>query len=125
VKVKRFIEKYKLSLDDLNQLFYKEDGEVQPLFDDLKTTRASESQIRITLLQCLLKAIHTGDFQTEVEFVREDAKARKCYDTNNWAQIYNNSAGLFDFEKYGRDTKIVTLSESGKAALAELVKELR
>lgn len=125
VKARRLLEKHDLSVDHLNQLFYKDGDELLPLYDDLKTTRTSESQIRITLLQSLLNAIRTGDFQTTVEAVREEASTRKCYDTNNWANNYTNNEALFDFDKYSRKVKAITLSEQGKAELANVVKELQ
>lgn len=125
VKAKRLLEKNDLSLDHLNQLFYKEGDKILPLYDDLKTTRTSESQIRITLLQCLLNAIRTGGFETEVEAARAESTERKCYDKNNWANNYTNNAALFDFDKYSRSIKTITLSEQGKKELADIIKELQ
>jgi len=125
LKTRRFLEKQGLSVDHLNQLFYKDGDQILPLYDDLKTTRTSESQIRITLLQCLLNSIRTGDFQTQVESARDEASTRKCYDKNNWGGNYSNNAALFDFEKYSRQVKVITLSEQGKAELANVIKELQ
>jgi len=125
VKAKRLLEKNDLSLYHLNQLFYKEGEQILPLYDDLKTTRTSESQIRITLLLCLLNAIRTGEFQTEVEAARKESTERKCYDKNNWSANYTNNAALFDFDKYSRLIKTITLSEEGKKELANIIKELQ
>jgi hypothetical protein len=125
VAVRRFLEKNDLSLDHLNQLFYKEGDQVLPLYDDLKTTRTSESQVRIPLLQGLHNAIRSGMFQTSVDNVRQEATTRKCYDKNNWGNNYTNNAGLFDFDRYTRDVKTITLSEQGKKELADVVKEIR
>lgn len=125
VKARRLLEKNDLSVDHLNQLFYKESDQIQPLYDNLKTTRTSESQIRITLLQCLLNAIQTGDFQTEVEAARKEASVRKCYDKNNWAGNFTNNAALFDFDKYSRSVKTIALSDQGKSELANVIKELQ
>jgi hypothetical protein len=125
LKVRRFLEKGDLSVDHLNQLFYKEGDAILPLYDDLKTVRTSESQIRITILQCLLNAIRTGDFQTTVEAAREEATTRKCYDKNNWGNNYSNNAALFDFDKYTRNVKTITLSDQGKTELANVIKELQ
>src|SRR5262245_5482345 len=33
VKARKFMERYSLSLDHLNQLFYKDDGEIKPLYE--------------------------------------------------------------------------------------------
>ena len=125
VKARRLLEKNDLSVDHVNQLFYKEGDQIVPLYDELKTTRTSESQVRITLLQCLLNAIRTGDFQTTVEAAREEAATRKCYDSRNWGNNYTNNAGLFDFEKYTKAVKTITLSEEGKTELAHVMKELQ
>ena len=118
------MEKQALDLEDLNQDFYKENESVQPLYDDLKTTRVSESQIRIALLQCLKNAIETGDFDTAVEDIKSEATVRKCYDSSNWGNNFNNNSGLFDLETYGRDVQRIALSEQGKSELAKVIKEL-
>ena len=123
--VRRFLEKTDLSIDHLNQLFYKEGDQVLPLYDDLKTTRTSESQVRITLLQCLHNAIRSGKFQTTVEDVRQEATTRKCYDKNNWGNNYSNNSGLFDFDKYTKDVKTITLSDQGKKELSDVIKEIK
>lgn len=125
VAARRFLEKSDLSIDHLNQLFYKEGDQILPLYDDLKTTRTSESQVRITLLQCLHNAIRSGTFQTSVDDVRQEATTRKCYDKNNWSNNYTNNAGLFDFDKYTKGVKAITLSEQGKKELAAVVKEIQ
>jgi len=125
LKVRRLLEKSGLTVENLNQLFYKEDNNILPLYDDLKTTRVSESQIRITLLQCLHEAIKSGDFKANLDAVRDEAVTRKCYDVKNWANNFNNNAHLFDFEKYSKKIKIVSLSETGKTELANLIKELQ
>src|SRR5712692_3831534 len=46
VKARQFLKKSGLTVEHINQLFYKEEGNFLPLYDDLKTTKASESQIR-------------------------------------------------------------------------------
>ena len=125
VKAKRFLEKFGLTVEQLNQLYYKEGDQILALYEDLKTTRTSESQVRITLLLCLHSAIQTGNLQTTVEAVREETQTRKCYDRNNWRNNYTNNAGLFDFEKYSKNVKTISLSEQGKKELANLIKELQ
>ena len=123
VKTKRFLDKEKLTIKQLSQLFYKEGEQILALYDDLHTTRTSESQIRITLLQSLQNAIRTGNFQTTMEATREEANTRKCYDISNWANNYNNNAELFDFDKYSRKLQTITLSNEGKRELANLIRE--
>jgi len=125
VKVRRFLEKYSLSIEDLNNIFYKEGDRILSLYDDLKTTRMSEGQIRITLLQALHAAINSGDFVAHVEDVRKECADRKYYDGANFAANMRNSKTLFDFDKYTKSTKAVKLSENGRKELAEVVKELQ
>jgi hypothetical protein len=124
LKARKFLEKYKLSIDEINRLFYKEGGAILPLFDDLRTTRTSEAQVRIALIQCLLSALGSGEFQTEVENIRSECQERKCYDKNNFGANFNNNIGLFDVEKYGRDVNTLRLSEAGKEELSKLISEL-
>lgn len=125
VKVRKFMEKYGISIEQLNQIFYKEADKILPLYDDLKTTRTSESQIRIALLMSLVNALSSGEFEAIVEEVRTECQARKCYDMNNWSNNFQNNAILFDFGKYKKGIKAVRLSESGKKELADLIKELQ
>jgi len=125
VKARKFIEKHDLSLDQLNNLFFKEGGELKPLYEDLKTTRMSESQIRVTLLLALRNALTSGDFQTEVATVRDECTQRKCYDGNNFSNNYNNNKVLFDFNKYTKATASVRLSEAGRKELADVIQELQ
>ena len=125
VKARHFLKKYSLSVDDLNNLFYKEDGQILTLYEDLKTTRMSESQMRISLLQALQNSFGSGDFEAQVENVRAECADRKCYDNGNFASNFNKNKALFDFEKYSKDTKSLKISESGRQQLAEIIKELQ
>jgi len=125
VKTRRFLDKHSLTVSDVNQLFYKEGDQIFPLYEDLKTTRTSESQVRITLLQCLHNAIRSGNFTTSIQDIKEEAVTRKCYDTNNWNNNFSNNAILFDFKKYTKKVQTINLSEQGKTELAEVIKELK
>jgi hypothetical protein len=90
LKARKFLQKYVLSVDHLNNLYFKENDELKTLYEDLKTVRTSESQIRITLLQALQNAISTGEFETDAENVRKECMLRKCYDVGNFSANYNN-----------------------------------
>jgi hypothetical protein len=126
VKAKKFLEKYQKTIDDLNQILYKEGDELRPLFEDLKTTKTSESQIRIALLQALTSGIKSGEFQFDGEEVRKECQTRKCYDAGNFSANFKNSASLFDgFEKYDKQSPMIRLSEDGRMALAQVISELR
>jgi hypothetical protein len=125
VKVKRFMEKQGVSLEDLNLVFYKEDEVFLPLYDSLGTTKTSQSQIRVTLMSCLQSALGDGEFQADIEQVRSECQLRKCYDNKNFNANFANNARLFDFKKFTKDIKALRLSDAGKAELAEVIKELK
>lgn len=125
MKVKHFLKKHSLSADDLNNIFYKEEDKILPLYDDLKTTTMSESQMRIALLQGLRQAIDTGNFEAQVEEVRSECTDRKCNDKSNFAANFKKNKTLFDFDDYTGSTKAVKLSEEGRTKLAEIIKEIQ
>jgi len=126
VKARQFLKKSGLTVEHINQLFYKQEGSFLPLYDDLKTTKTSESQIRIALLHSLLEGMRTGDFAFNGESVREEAQVRKCYDSPNFAAHFKNSKELFDgFSKYNKTSPTIKLSADGKARLAEVIKDLQ
>lgn len=124
-KARHFLQQHSLTVDHLNNLFYKEGDEIQPLFEDLKTTRMAEGQVRIALLQALKRAITTGSFEAQVEEVRLEATDRKFYDSANFAKTFRSNEDLFDFEKWDKNVKTVRLSPEGKNRLAEVMKELQ
>lgn len=125
MKVRKFLEKYNLSIEHINNLFFQEVKEVKPIYDDLKTTKTSESQIRVALLLALRKAMTTGEFEIETMAVKDECTERKCYDVKNFGNNFNNRKSLFDFDKFTKDTSTVRLAEAGKVMLAELIKELQ
>ena len=122
MKTKKFLEKGDVTLVQLNELFYKDGDKFESLSVDLKVTKMSEAQMRVALLQALQNSLDSGDFQTTVEAVREECKARKTYDQANFAANFKSSAYLFDFETWSRDVTDLRLSEDGKKELAAVVK---
>jgi hypothetical protein len=125
LKARKFMEKYSVTIAEINNLFYKDAGVITPLYEDVKTTRMSEAQIRITLLQSLKSALGDGEFAATVEAVRTECRDRKTLDGANFAANYKNNATLFDFEKFDRETKALRLTEDGRKELAQLIKELQ
>ncbi len=125
VKVKRFMEKNTVSLEDLNLVFYKEGESFLPLYDSLGETKTSESQIRVALLRALRSALTNGEFEATLEDVKSECQQRKCFDGNNWRNNFVNNKRLFDFGKFAKDIKAVKLSDEGKEELAEVVKQLK
>ncbi len=126
VKVKQLMKKEGITIEQINQIFYKENGDLKRLYDDLKTTKAAESQIRISLLSAFRNAIQNGDFQFNGEDVRKETQLRKCFDAANFTVNFKNNKSLFDtFEKYDKNKPVVNLSSEGKVRLAEIIKELQ
>jgi len=125
VKARHFLKKYSVTIEQINNLFYKDGDKLGTLYDDLKTTRVAESQVRVALLQALLRALQSGEFECDVEEVRSECEARKCYDRNNFGNNFTNNAGLFDFGKYNKSITKIRLSEAGKKELSELIAELQ
>lgn len=126
VKARQFLKKSGLTIENINQLFYKEEGNFLPLYDDLKTTKAAESQIRVALLHALLSGMHTGDFEFNGESVRNEVQIRKCFDQPNFATIFKKNSDLFDgFSNYSKTSPTIRLSTDGKARLVEVIKELQ
>ena len=124
MKTKKFLEKYEVTLAQLNELYYKNDEVFESLSVDLKVTKMSEGQIRIALLQALQNSLASGNFQTTVEAVREECKARKTYDSTNFTAHFKNNAEIFDFGAWSSDLTELRLSEAGKKELATAVKLL-
>ena len=124
MKTKKFLEKYEVTLAQLNELYYKNDEVFESLSVDLKVTKMSEGQIRIALLQALQNSLSSGNFQTTVEAVREECKARKTYDSTNFTAHFRNNAEVFDFGAWSSDLTELRLSETGKKELAIAVKLL-
>lgn len=122
MKTKKFLDKGEVTLAQLNELFYKNDDAFESLSVDLKVTKMSEGQIRIALLQALQNSLATGNFQTTVEAVREECKARKTYDQANFTTNFKNTADFFDFGTWSREVTELRLSEAGKQELAAAVK---
>lgn len=126
VKAKQFMKKSGITMEQINQILYKEGDEYLTLIDDLKTTKAAESQIRIALIQSLVNGIKTGDFEFSGEQVRNETQIRKCYDMNNYSTNFKNNKEYFEnFEKYDKNNPTIKLSSKGKDALANTIKELQ
>jgi hypothetical protein len=111
-----------LSLSDINNAFYKDGEEIKPLFDDLKSSKISESQIKLALLEAFKNGIKTGDFKFDTTVVKQQCEIYKCYDAGNFAAYFRNRKDLFG-EEYARNS-VMSLSSEGKKELVNLIKEL-
>ena len=127
VKIQRFLQSN--GIDDLiiNQLYYKEDGKILPLYDSLGSTKMSECQIRLSLLTAFENAFNNqnGELTFNGEIVRTRCNDMKCYDKPNFATIFKSHSKNFDNwdEKYNKSTEY-SLSVEGKKHLAETLKTL-
>ena len=124
VKTKRFMTNNDVTLEHINNVFYKEGESFELLITDFGAKNMADGQMRIAMLQALHQALTDGNFTATVETVREGCKMRKCLDATNFTANFKNNAGLFDFGEWLRGTTNVRLSEEGKKALAEVVKNL-
>lgn len=124
MKARKFIEKGGLTLEDINNVFYKEGDKFELLVTDFGATTMAGGQIRIASMQALQRALMDGEFTTTVEAVREECKMRKCYDGPNFTTSFKKSAAHFDFGEWTKDVTELRLSEEGKKALAEVIKKL-
>jgi len=120
VKVQRFLETNGVSFEMINKLYYKENGQILPLYESLKSTQMSECQIRLALLTAFENSFATGEMKFNGEEVRKRCQQMKCYDGSNFAANFKNNSHLFDdwAEKYDK-TATYGLSIDGKKKLAE------
>ena len=122
-KFKKFMKDYGIDIEKINQLFYFENGSFLGIYDDLKTFKTSEIQIRTALLQAMIQAMNCGDFEFDGESVRAECQKRKAYDKNFTANFKNNASFFEGFVSYERGTT-VKLSENGKKELTKVIEEL-
>lgn len=124
MKTRKFMSSNDLTLEHINNVFYKEGDKFELLITDFGATNMTEGQIRIASMQALHQALTDGDFTTTVEAVRDECKMRKCYDAPNFARNFRANAETFDFGEWSKEVNELRLSEGGKKALAEVVKTL-
>jgi hypothetical protein len=122
-KAKALIKNNGMTIEDINNLFYKEGGEFKPLFDDLKTTKMADSQIRLALLEALKNALKDGEFRFSIETVRSLCDTHKCYDKSNFAANFRNNKSLFA-DEYKKGATEIQLSPQGKKELSRIVEEI-
>ena len=118
IKTRKFIEHHSLSYKVINKLYYKENDDIKPLYDNLGTTQTSKSQIRLALLSAFEGSFKEGEMIFNTDTVKERCRILKCLDMGNFGKNFNNNANLFDgFEKYQK-AEDLKLSTQGKKELA-------
>lgn len=121
VKVKKLLEQG-ITLEDINNIFYKDEGELKPIFDDLGSSKMRESQIKLALLESLKNAIQTGNFKFSTNYIREQCDTYKCYDSSNFSANFKNQKDMFN-EEYKNGISM-SLTKKGKDELIKVIKEL-
>jgi hypothetical protein len=121
VKARKLLEQG-LTLGELNNVFYKENNEIKPLFDDLKSSKVSESQIKIALIEAFKNGYNKGEFSFNTDTVKQQCDVYKCYDQPNFASHFKKQENLFN-EQYVRSS-VMSLSSEGKKELVKVLKDL-
>lgn len=124
MKTKRFMTNSAVTLDHINNVFYKEGDKFDLLITDFGAKSMADAQMKIAMLQALHQALIDGEFTTTVEAVRKECRMRKSLDTPNFTTNFKNNSGIFDFGEWTKGITDLKLSEEGKKALAEVVKKL-
>lgn len=125
VKIQKFLDSNGISMEVINELYYKENQKLMPLYDTLKSTSMSECQIRLALLTAFENAQLTGEMTFNCEVIRSRCQAMKCYNAKNFAAYFKGSSDLWDNwpEKYDGSLDI-NVSSDGKKKLAEIMLDL-
>ena len=125
VKVRKFFQTNNINVEELNRIYYKENGQLMPYYESMHSTKMSECQIRLTLLTAFEAGYANGEFVVNGEFVRKRCQDLKCYDSPNFATNFKNNANLFDnwVEKYDKNANYI-LSIEGKKQLAQTLIKL-
>lgn len=116
-----------ISISDINNLYYKENDKLMPLYETLGSTKMSECQMRIALLTAFENSFSdpNGDMTFNGEVVRQRCQAMKCYDMPNFStNLKKNSSFIDNFnDKYDKNANY-SLSIEGKKELAKIISEL-
>jgi len=127
VKSKKFLAQSDIDVNCINEVYYKEDGKLMPLYESVKSTKMSECQIRLALLTAFENSFSdiSGTMSFNGEQVRKRCQDMKCYDQTNFSTHLKNNAYLFVEcpDKYYKDF-IYELSPDGKKELAIVLHDL-
>jgi hypothetical protein len=121
IDVKAFLSQYGLDESLLWKFFIIEGEEIRPLYQ-LQATRKARAQIQHALMLSLENAILKGQFQFDIEALRNRCTEQKCYDAPNFTKNIKDNVNLF--KSIANDQPLV-LSPDGKSELAELLEQLK
>ncbi|MDD5368907.1 MAG: hypothetical protein PHQ40_07475 [Anaerolineaceae bacterium] len=120
IDVKAFFNQYRLELGMLSRLFHLEGGEVRPIYRLNENTKV-KAELNHALLMALENALRSGQFQVEVELLRNRCQEQKCYDMANFMRHLRKNARLF--RGVTSDQPLVLAAE-GKSLLATLLRRM-
>ena len=127
IKVQKFMTTNGISISDINNLYYKENDKLLPLYETLGSTKMSECQMRIALLTAFENSYSdsNGDMYFNGEVVRQRCQAMKCYDMPNFSTNFKKNSGFIDNfnDKYDKNASY-SLSIEGKKELAKIITDL-
>lgn len=121
IDVRAFLSQYGLNESVLWKFFIRDGDEIRPIYQ-LKVTKKGTAQIHHALMQTLENAIVKGQFQVDVETLRNRCVDQKCYDSTNFSANLKNNAKLFKSLDVDQP---LSLSPDGKSELAELLEQLQ
>jgi hypothetical protein len=120
MRVKAFMKRTKVTAPQIAKLFHIEGDQFVPIWT-IQGTKVSKAQVQTALLQSLQRALTSGEFSFNREEVRTECESKKCYDKTNFTANFRNNQKYFSgLEKDG----LVSLTDEGMTALAELVTQL-
>lgn len=127
IKIQKFLSNNAISITDINNLYYKDNNRLLPLYETLGSTKMSECQMRITLLTAFENSFsdNNGEMYFNGEIVRSRCQELKCYDGANFSTILKKNSVFFDNfgDKYDKNVNY-NLSVEGKKELAKVIMEL-
>lgn len=127
IKVQRFMGTNGISISDINNLYYKDNDKLMPLYETLGSTKMNECQMRIALLTAFENSFSdsNGDMTFNGEVVRQRCQAMKCYDMPNFSTNFKKNSSFIDNfnDKYDKNANY-SLSIEGKKELAKIISEL-
>jgi hypothetical protein len=114
-----FCKKNEITEANLNKLFLRANGQVQPICK-IYEKRKAVAQIQIALLMALENALvsPTRSFEFSIRTVRQKCSDADFYDGIDFISNSKNKAGLF----HNLDAEIIRLTPIGKAELANVVR---
>ena len=127
VKVQRFLNNNNITIENINYLYYKEDGKLMPLYKTLNSTNMSECQVRLALLTAFENSFSdaNGEMFFNCEVVRSRCNTMKCYNAKNFTSYFKSNSDFWEVwpDKYDK-TLSISLSAEGKKELAKVILDL-